>query len=230
MDLARGKLRARKAWFFFDDGYLALGAGITCDSDNPVATSVNQCRLSGGADSDVARRDDWLHHGGVGYVFADAPRVKLTTGLQTGDWADIGAQSGRVAERVFNLWLDHGPRPNDASYVYSVYPAATAEHTAQRAAKPEFVVIANTSKQQAVFHERLNTLAVAFWEPGAVDFADGRKVEVDRPCALIIRVGKCFISNPANEAAVVNVRLDGKNFPVELPGGDRAGSSVEVKP
>jgi hypothetical protein len=45
----------------------------------------------------------------------------------------------------------------------------------------------------------------------------------------MIRDGKCFISNPANEAAVVNVRLDGKNVSIELPGGDRAGASVEVK-
>jgi chondroitin AC lyase len=225
MDLRRGNLRARKSWFFFDDGYTALGAGITCDSDNAVATSVNQCHLEGA----VKRSDNRLHHANVGYVFFDGANVQLTTDEQTGDWSDIGAQSGTVKTRVFNLWLDHGVRPRDAAYAYSIFPTATLEQTAQHAAEPQVCVIANTVKQQAVYHERLKMLGVAFWEAGRVAFAGGRAVEADRPCALMLRDGKIFISNPDNEVAVISVRVDGKKFVVELPGGDRAGSSIEVK-
>jgi chondroitin AC lyase len=49
MDLKRGGLTAKKAWFFFDDAYVALGAGITLqgDSQHAVATDVNQTLLSG---------------------------------------------------------------------------------------------------------------------------------------------------------------------------------------
>src|SRR5262249_42865783 len=45
MQLARGKLAARKAWFFFGDEYLCLGAGINDSSKQDVVTTVNQCRL-----------------------------------------------------------------------------------------------------------------------------------------------------------------------------------------
>jgi chondroitin AC lyase len=47
MDLARDSLAAKKAWFYFDDEFVCLGAGITCDSSNSVCTSVNQCLRSG---------------------------------------------------------------------------------------------------------------------------------------------------------------------------------------
>ena len=40
-------LRARKAWFFFDDEYVCLGAGIRSQSNLPVVTAVDQ-RLKGG--------------------------------------------------------------------------------------------------------------------------------------------------------------------------------------
>jgi chondroitin AC lyase len=49
MDLARGNLTAKKAWFFFDDGYLCLGADIHLAGDvkHSVATDVNQTLLGG---------------------------------------------------------------------------------------------------------------------------------------------------------------------------------------
>ncbi|MEA2736139.1 MAG: chondroitin lyase [Humisphaera sp.] len=224
MDLRRDPLRARKSWFFFDDGYTCLGAGIACESDNAVATSVNQCHLRG----EVKRQDNWIHHADVGYVFPDRSKV-LTTAKQSGDWSDIGAHAGRVSAKVFNLWIDHGARPAEASYVYSVFPTATPQRTAELAAKPEVQVILNTPKQQAVYHERLKVLSVAFWETGKVQ-AGKNVVEVDQPCLLMLSdEGVATVSNPANQPLVVNVRVNGKSLSAELPGGDRAGSSVQLR-
>ncbi|NOR75404.1 MAG: chondroitin lyase, partial [Draconibacterium sp.] len=42
----RDPLIARKAWFFFDDEYICLGAGISCKNrELPVVTTINQCLL-----------------------------------------------------------------------------------------------------------------------------------------------------------------------------------------
>ena len=46
-DLAVLSLRARKSWFFFDDAYVCLGAGIADPAEADVFTTVNQCRLVG---------------------------------------------------------------------------------------------------------------------------------------------------------------------------------------
>jgi chondroitin AC lyase len=40
-------LVARKSWFFFDEEYVCLGAGISCRQELPVVTAVNQCLLRG---------------------------------------------------------------------------------------------------------------------------------------------------------------------------------------
>jgi chondroitin AC lyase len=46
-ELDRDGLAARESWLFFDDEYACLGAGITCDSDGPVVTTLNQCHCRG---------------------------------------------------------------------------------------------------------------------------------------------------------------------------------------
>jgi chondroitin AC lyase len=222
MDLSRGKLAARKAWAFFDDSYVALGAGIACDSDNPVLTSVNQCLRHG----DVSEGARWLHHHNVGYVFADRSNVKFTAGPQEGRWSDIGTGSSDLVRReVFNCWIDHGVRPAGASYAYEVAPGATPAQTADRAAKSPARVIANTSDIQAVAHERLNVLAAAFYKPGKLAARD-RAIEVDRPCLLLVEGTKLAVSDPRNQPGIVRITLNGKAIDVKLPDGDAAGSSA----
>ena len=67
-DLVRDGLTARKSWFFFDDEYACLGAGITCGSDNLVATTINQCNLVG--DVLVASDDQGASTTGPTWYFA----------------------------------------------------------------------------------------------------------------------------------------------------------------
>ena len=55
------KLTAHKFWMMFDDGFvLPLGAGINCDSDHPIVTSINQCLLHG----DASKSDESVTHDG----------------------------------------------------------------------------------------------------------------------------------------------------------------------
>ena len=182
-------------------------------SDNPVTTSVNQCLQAG----KVTEGPTWIQHGNVAYLFPDRAHVNFTAGPQEGRWSDIGTGSSElVRKNVFNLWIDHGIRPKDATYEYRVYPGGTAAASGE-----EVQIIANKPEQQAVYHKRLNLLAVAFWQPGRA-----KNVEVDRRCLLLLRGGKLAISNPENQPGSVKVSVDGNPLDVKLPEGDLAGSSV----
>ncbi len=244
MDLKRGNLAAKKAWFFFDSDYVALGAGITLadDKEHGVVTDVNQPLLEGDVQTsegpvagtknfDAAHRV-WVYHDHVGYIFASQTKVDVSAGPQTGAWSDFGTGSSVPETKgVFDLWIDHGTAPQDAAYEYTVVPGATAAVAAKLAAHPDVEVLANSAGTQAVYNKGLKLAEIAFRAAGSLDTPLG-KVEADHSCLLLVRKTaagwKVTASNPENEALTLHVTVKGKQATIELPGGNFAGSSVSV--
>ncbi len=247
MDLQRGALKAKKAWFFFDRSYVALGAGITLTNQEKytVATGVNQPLLKGEVltseskaplrtgtyTSDSAKRF-WVYHDHVGYVFAPKTRIYLSLGPQTGAWSGIGTGPDTpVTKQVFDLWIDHGRSPQNASYEYAVLPNVTPENVARRAQTPDLDVLANTTSLQAVYNRRLRLEEIAFRKPGALETPLGR-VAVDHSCLLMVRKTvdgwELTAANPENLRLKLHVSVNGRQTAIELPGGNFAGSSVSA--
>jgi chondroitin AC lyase len=253
MELHRGNLNAKKAWFFFDDSYLCLGAGITTtdDTEHSVATDVNQTLLNSpvftsqskspvrsGVYSYAAEGSAWAFHDHVGYVFAPGTHLNLSVGSQTGRWSDIGDGIGLdpgvsadqlVTHPVFNLWIDHGRSPQDSTYQYIVLPGATLKETMERATRPTIRVLANTEDIQAAWDGPLGIAMIAFRRPGSLATPDGN-VAVDHSCLLLIRriAGgwKISAANPENMPLVLHVKVQNLAVTMDLPGGNFAGSSV----
>jgi chondroitin AC lyase len=245
MDLKRGGLTAQKAWFFFDREYVALGAGITLlgDDTHPVATAVNQTllqdevQLSEGKGAVARMKFEaghrvWVYHDHVGYIFAPHTMIDLSALHQTGAWSEIGTGSSTPESLpVFNLWIDHGLKATDASYEYTVVPAATAAEVAQLAAGPEVEILANTAKTQAVFHRGLKLAEIAFRTAGDLKTPLGA-VTADHSCLLLVRQTaagwKVTAANPENAPLTLHVTVAGHPGTIELPAGNLAGSSVTV--
>lgn len=245
MDLKRGNLTADKAWFFFDSGYVALGAGITLAGETPrdVATDVNQELLQGevltnqsqgplrqGSYGYDSSQSTWVYHDHVGYIFPPQVKLSLSLGPQTGSWSDIGTGPHTpVTLNVFNLWIDHGRLPQDASYQYIVLPGITLDEVARRAANSGFVVLANSRAIQAVYDPSLRLAELAFRQPSYITTPVGL-VRVDHACLLLVRQTedgwRVTASYPENLPLPLTVSINGKQVTIDLPGGDLAGSSV----
>jgi chondroitin AC lyase len=257
MDFARGDLSARKAWFFFDDTAVCLGAGITCDSEHPVFTSVNQCHvrgpvtlgdadglreLSGSESSDTV---EWAYHDGFAYVLPQAETVRVSNSEQSGSWHTINPQYAEepLSLPVFSLGIEHGVSPQGASYAYVVAPAASAEEAAQITNELP-TVLANSPQMQAVGTGD-GLYAVAFYEDGELELAEGLTVAVTEPCLLMLRGTDDGLAitaaNPENEALSLDVTLPGRltgegcswhedagvsTVHFDLPGGEFAGQSI----
>jgi chondroitin AC lyase len=246
MDFKRGALASRNAWFMFDDAVVCLGAAITCATENPVFTSINQCHLNGavtvsGSDVPLAAgryeltTPGWVHHDSTGYVVLSKGTARVANEAQTGAWSDISTGSGTpVTLDVFSLWLDHGTKVNDGRYAYIVYPGTALADMPAKAKAENIEILANTTELQAVCHTALGIIQVAFYTPGTLSCGEGRTIRVDQPCLIQARaVGpdiQLAVSNPANKALDVTVELGANDgtatkTTLSLPVGPMAGST-----
>jgi hypothetical protein len=194
-------------YFFFDDEYVALGAGIESDSEVPVHTTVNQTKAAAprtaagavpsGTDGAVMQ-GAWVHNNQVGYVFPEETAFCVsnldhnTLGLPT-LWDSTYSQFAidnlildgtyTVSDNTFSLWIDHGAEPKDATYAYIVVPGKTAAETAAYAAHIPVTVLCNTGEVQAVRHNALRQTAVNFYQAGETTL-NGTRITADAPCSL----------------------------------------------
>ena len=212
-DLIHGDLAAHKFWMMFDDGFVALGAGIRCDNKNPVITSVNQCLMHG----DATKSDQSITHDGFTYVIPAPQKFKLTTGSQTGKWSDLGTGSpDPVKMNVFNLWIEHGPHPADAGYSYFVF--AGPDHS------EDYTILSNTARPSGGELHQAQTARRRILESRQADrgrsFGLGRSALPDDGGQVeLVRV-------ESEEPGDARERLDRRGAPIvfDLPDAEKGGT------
>lgn len=229
-------LIARKSWFFFDDEYVALGAGISCRNGQlPVATAINQSHLRGdvtlaaaGQQSTLQKGEgeyenvDWIFHDQVGYVFPEPTSVHLMNDRASGSWQRINQQSDSPKEEVnldvFKLWLDHGARPSEETYAYIVVPVTTVAGLEQNTAKENISILANTPEVQAVRHAGLGMCQAVFYEAGEVQVTENLKLASATPGIVLFQQSdnglRLTVSDPNRQLGkmllTVSTRIEGK--------------------
>ncbi|RAZ31399.1 discoidin domain-containing protein [Microbacterium sp. SMR1] len=218
--LDRSSSKASKSYYYFDDEMVALGAGIRSTSDGAVHTVVNQASAKpnasvGGEAIEAGTADQpldgarWAYNDQVGYVVPDDGSLRVSRQLQSGSW--VGED---VVERdAFTLYFDHGVRPTDASYEYTVLPAAGPGEVAAYAAAPAVETLRNDASVQAVRHAGLERTMATFYEAGDLDLGDGRVLRVDQPAIVILDESGdspvVSLANPDKPALLVRVDLIG---------------------
>ena len=221
-------LKARKAWFFFDDEYACLASGITAEGEDPVYTTLNQCLLN----SDVLvksrkqkltlekgqhslRNVSWVFHGGVGYFFPRAQEVSIGNTTASGKWSDINHQSGASSETVekdvFSMWIDHGPHPQGAAYEYIVVPGSRIDDMERYSRNTPVEILSNTASLQAVLHRGLNRTQIVFYEPGKIKVNDHVVLSAGSPCMVMVKtngkgIEQIVVSDPTQKLASLQLK------------------------
>jgi chondroitin AC lyase len=229
MNFNRNTLALRKAWFFFDDEVVCLGAGVAYTSNSsPVLTTVNQCRFRSAATVPTGTSartlstgtaslsgTGWVHQDGLGYLFPDAPTgLWATVQAQTGSWYSINTSKSEaiVTQDVFTLWIDHGVKPTNGAYAYALRPGIDAAAMPAYAADPPFTIVTNSTALQAVFHRGLGLLEAAFLQPGTVTVSGGLRVGSDTACLAMVHETatniEVSVANPLNQAGTVRLLLN----------------------
>lgn len=171
-------LRARKAWFAFENAVAAVGCEITADDGFEVETTVDNRRMQ-------ERK-----------IFTESGKNVSETLTDPGRWANYGNMLGYVflcggtvnarirkgSEDFFELWFSHGKNPSDGTYAYVLLPNTNAEQTAEYAKKPEIDILSNTASVQCVYDKKSKTKVFVFYE--AAEF-DG--ISVSKPMLVMLR-------------------------------------------
>jgi len=198
-------LVARKSWFFFDDEYVCLGAGISCKKKLPVVTTLNQCLLrddvtisANGKKSTIEKGEkefenvDWIFQDSIGYVFPEPTNVNIKNSEATGSWWLINKQSDSPKDKVkldvFKLWIDHGEKPSDETYEYIVVPATSVGDLEQNRSKNNIVIILNTPEIQAVKHTGLEMCQAVFYKAGEIQVTDNLKLVCNNPGIIMLKM------------------------------------------
>ncbi len=218
---------ARKAWFFFDDEIVCLGAGINSSSEYPVFTTINQCLSSGEAlicsGKEVTAIDgadisydspEWVLHDKVGYVLPEGQKVVASASKQCGRWYDINLNhtDELVEAEVFTLCLDHGTAPGEGTYSYIVVPGIESVKDLQKYCRKSPVeILANNAGMQVVRNSRKDVVGMVFYEGGEFN-GKGLSVKVDKGCVLMVsKTGKnsysVHIADPGQKQDVIRVEI-----------------------
>ncbi|NBW96543.1 MAG: hypothetical protein EBR28_07375, partial [Planctomycetia bacterium] len=226
LDYSALNVKAHKAWFFFDDVEVALGAGIDATAaTSPVITTLNQTFQKGAVSwgttsgstgslaSGTQTRSDvsWVLHDGVGYVFPTAQSVTVQAAVQSGSWSALATSNtstALVTGSVFSLQVNHGTAPSGGSYSYAILPGASGSSVAAYAAAPAVRVLANTRTLQAARHDGLALTQGAFYASGTLSTGSGATLAVREPSLVMLdestTATKLSVSNPYGLATTIH--------------------------
>lgn len=226
MDHAYESIKAKKSWFFFDGGFVALGVGVkSTKTASETWTTINQTLLDGDVAIDgitqlpgerLITNPGWIHHDSIGYVLLDDAEVFARNDEQSGAWSDINSSysSATINKNVFLMAINHGYGPTDASYAYTVLLGVTASETETFFDAPFVEILSNTASVQAVKITSQNRAYIVFYEAGSQDTGLGMKITVDVPCAVMVHLDDDDLaisaSNPNASATKLNMFVSGE--------------------
>ncbi|MDX2070688.1 MAG: polysaccharide lyase family 8 super-sandwich domain-containing protein [Haliscomenobacter sp.] len=211
-------LEAKKSWFFFDEEYVCLGAGIKPKKSLPIVTTINQVLLRSevivmqdgqkkvlSKGNRIAENVKWVHQDKIGYLFPEPTTINISNQSETGRWSDITDQKNisteLVSEDVFKLWFNHGDKINETDihgkrkmekypeYQYIVVPNVSEQKLAETSVNNRNIeILSNTADLQGVKHGTLGIVQLAFYKAGEVEIAKGQKIKMDSQGMVMLKM------------------------------------------
>lgn len=224
IDYRDNGVKAKKAWFMFDEGVYCLGTDISSHKEGEVYTCINQTLLRGNLEYNIKGNSfsanelkksadfDWLFNNGIGYI-SELP-ISVNAGVKEGDWKQNSERldSKSCSDTVLELGISHGENPNSQKYSYFVAMNTTPEKTKELAENPAIRVLSNNGDCQSVWHENSKTLMAVFWKKGDIILLDGKILSVNRGCTLVCHEDdekyNIYISNPKQNGGKTKISIN----------------------
>lgn len=228
LDYNEFDVRAHKGYFFFDNEIVCLGAGIKCNTNGILNTTIEQNLLN--SDVNLLYKDNkiikatsnqtlenviGILHNQIGYFINEDSNIELNIENRIGSWKDINSSSSdeKVSNKIFSLAINHGSKPINENYIYTIVPGITSveEFTAYPIHNIE--VINNDLNIQAVVNKSTKILQIIFYQKGCLDY-NGLSISVDKPIIMLIpnyeKIESIYVSDPTQKIDNLKVIINGK--------------------
>lgn len=244
MDYKDNSVRAKKAWFMFDEGVVCLGADISSSKKGDLYTTINQSLLRENVVYSVGNNTysssnmnyngnvDWVYNNGIGYITSSP--ISINAGIKSGDWKNISERIESIvhSDTVLELGISHGNKPKNAGYDYTVLMNTSAEQTRLYKQNATLVTLVNNSECQAVYNKKTGTAMAVFWKKGTLKLVDGTEIKVSSGCTLIYEKTatgyKLYVSDPKQNGGKLKVTVNKSEYNVRFTKGMYAGQTVKV--
>jgi hypothetical protein len=150
MEVRRGELSGKVAWFNVGSELICLGMDINCNSSNNVNTTINQCLLrsdvfvDGKTISENSVNKELkldgvtrIEHDHIIYELLNEAKCMISCENVVKDRYNITYKQSPnrpseplyVSNDIFELWISHGTHVRGGKYAYKIYPKLKLETT-----------------------------------------------------------------------------------------------------
>lgn len=222
-------LKAKKSWFMVDGQVIALGAGITGDTEATIETVVDNRLLNdrdtyhilsdhGAITTEKEQSEkEWLllesarKQTTIGYYFPTKETVDVVKEQRSGSYGEINggfSDDQRYQGNYAKFLIDHGQHPQQATYAYAMLPGVDEASLKDYAAKKPITILKNTADIQAVELKAEHYLGVNFWHSTGGEIAG---LSSDQPLALMKQTANDQIqytfADPTQKNSLVHVKV-----------------------
>lgn len=201
-------VKGKKSWFVLDDQLIALGSGITGNTNASIETIIDNRLLNDQFTYKVVTETgeitqpteqsekEWLllqssqPETSIGYYFPEKETVKVISEARQGNYREINESfpSDEVYHGSYRKFLiNHGKHPINEAYAYVTLPGVNEKGLKEYAEKEPVTILQNTPKIQAVKVKESGYLGINFWDNTGGEL-DGLKT--DKPLSVLKKINE----------------------------------------
>jgi hyaluronate lyase len=189
--VTKSTLEAKKSWFMLDDRIISLGAGIRSIDSGNVETIVENRKVTNyesaklyvdGVEVKFGTSQKFLNpkwayidtgklDSSIGYIFPESiGEVIGEFKEESKNWQAVNATNPdqTVSNRFMILAIQHGERPSDQKYQYSIVPNVSIEELKEQVQNQNINILENSPEHQVIEKKDLSLYIGNFQEIGTV--------------------------------------------------------------
>lgn len=201
-------VKGKKSWFVLDDQLIALGSGITGNTNASIETIIDNRLLNDQFTYKVVTETgeitqpteqsekEWLllqssqPETSIGYYFPEKETVKVISEARQGNYREINESFPSDEVYHGSYWkflINHGKHPINEAYAYVILPGVNEKGLKEYAEKEPVTILQNTPKIQAVKVKESGYLGINFWDNTGGEL-DGLKT--DKPLSVLKKINE----------------------------------------